>query len=223
MEGLWLNIAIIGVFVAVAAILYHFVVRPWHLRWGTIGNESTRLLPGDALALGTDVPVTHAVGINAAAKDVWPWIVQIGQRRGGFYSYTWLENLFGCRITNANTIVPHWQQLEVGYEIWLHPNAPPLKVVAIEPEQALVLGARSERSIFRWAFVLEELSEGNTRLIVRGKGHWGWGWLEKPFNYFIDEPAHFIMERKMLLEVKRLVESECQLKSPVASASERRV
>ena len=84
MEGLWLNIAILGVLAAVAALTYHCVVRPWHLCWGTIGEETTRLLPGDDFASGNDVPVTHTVGINAAAKDVWPWIVQIGQRRGGF-------------------------------------------------------------------------------------------------------------------------------------------
>lgn len=219
MDGWWLNLAIMGVLAAVAALTYHCVIRPWHLCWGTIGDETTRSLPGDDFASGTDVPVTHAVGVNATVGDVWPWIVQIGQRRGGFYSYAWLENLFGCRMTNATGIVPQWQQLAVGDEIWLHPKAPPLKVVAIEPERALVLGGRSERSAFSWAFVLEELKDEGSRLIVRGKGHWGMGWLEKPFNYFIDEPAHFIMERKMLLEVKRLAESECQFNSPLTSVN----
>jgi hypothetical protein len=208
---------VVGAFLACAVLAYHFVVRPWHLRWGTTADETTRSLPGDDFAPADDRPTTHAVGINAAAKDVWPWIVQIGQQRGGFYSYTWLENLVGCRMKNADRIVPEWQRLEVGDDIWLHPKAPPLKVVALEPERALVLGGRSERSIFSWVFVLEQLNENHTRLIVRGKGHWGMGWFEKPFNYFIDEPAHFIMERKMLLEVKRLAESESQFKSLVAS------
>ena len=220
MDGWWLSITIVSVFAAVAALLYHFVVRPWHLCWGTIGDETTRSLPGDDFVSANDLPITHAVGINAAAKGVWPWLVQIGQRRGGFYSYTWLENLFGCRMTNASKIVSQWQQLEVGDDIWLHPKAPPLKVIAMEPERALVLGGCSERSAFSWAFVLEEQSEHHTRLIVRGKGHWGMGWLEKPFNYFVDEPAHFIMERKMLLELKRRVEADSDFRSLEPCADE---
>jgi hypothetical protein len=207
MDGSWPSIMVVGVFAA--ALTYHFVVRPWHSNWGTTGDEATRRLPGDDFASAHGQRTTHVVGINAAAKEVWPWIVQIGQQRGGFYSYTWLENLVGCQMKNANKIVPEWQRREVGDDVWLHPQASPLKVVALEPERFLVLGLRRERSAFSWAFVIEERSDTNTRLIARGKGRWGLGWIENVLNYFIGEPAHFIMERKMLLGIKHRVESMC--------------
>ena len=146
----------------------------------------------------------------------------MGQGRGGFYSYTWLENLVGCQMKNAHQIVPEWQDLDVGDDILLHPKAPPLKVIEIEKDRALVLGGHSEKrshneksgcvspqggqSIWSWAFVLDECSEERTRLIVRAKGHLGVGWKGSLMNYIIGEPAHFIMERRMLLGIKRRVE-----------------
>jgi len=93
---------------------------------------------------------------------VWPWLVQIGQTRAGFYSYEWLENLVGCDMHNADR-VPEWQDLKVGDEVWLHPEAPPLKVRIIEPGRAIVL----EQS---WGFYLEEIDSQRTRLILRGRG-----------------------------------------------------
>ncbi len=135
---------------------------------------------------------------------MWPWLVQIGQRRGGFYSYTWLENLVGCDIHNANRIVPEWQALKVGDEVWLHPKAPPLRVLAIEPGRAIVL----EKC---WTFFLHPISENTTRLIVRGRGEFNPDLKNGLLNFFlwrgIFEPAHFIMERKMLLGIKQRAEN----------------
>ena len=70
---------------------------------------------------------------------MWPWLVQIGQTRGGFYSYEWLENLVVCDMYNADRVVLEWQDPKVGDEVWLHPNAPPLKVLIIEPGRTIVL------------------------------------------------------------------------------------
>ena len=99
---------------------------------------------------------------KARAADVWPWLLQMGQGRGGFYSYTWLENLVGCQMRNAERIVPDWQDLRVGDGVSLHPKAPPLPVVAIEPGRSIVLGCS-------WAFVLHPIDERTTRLIVRSQ------------------------------------------------------
>src|ERR1051325_3730952 len=122
------------------ALAYWFLVRPWHLRWGATDDELHQLLPGDALApLDPQLNATHAITINAPAADVWPWLVQMGQHQGGFYSYTWLENLVGCHMRNANWIKPEWQSLKVGDSVWLHPKAPPLKVLALDPGCSIVL------------------------------------------------------------------------------------
>lgn len=121
---------------------------------------------------------THAIDINAPCEDVWPWIAQIGQRRGGFYSFERLENLIGCKITNTDRILAEHQALFAGDSIRLHPKAPPLHVTHVDPPHALVLrGTPLERkpeiddppatdSI--WAFHLVPLSPNRCRLIERG-------------------------------------------------------
>ena len=97
---------------------YAFFVRPWHLKWGATEEELNMSLPGDGLVQNPKLNATHAITINAPVRDVWPWLVQVGQNRGGFYSYTWLENLVGCEMRNADQIVPEWQELKVGDEVW---------------------------------------------------------------------------------------------------------
>jgi hypothetical protein len=120
-----------------------------------------------------DVSATRAITIVAAADAVWPWIAQLGQGRGGFYSYDWLENLVpGVHIHNADHIVAQWQHLEVGADVRLAPEVP-LQVAALEPGRALVLrgsvpmGKIPEPYDFTWAFVLVPQANGTTRLIVR--------------------------------------------------------
>jgi hypothetical protein len=194
---------------AVAA--YTLVVRPWYLRWGATDDEVTRALPGDDLAGESPVGSTRAVTIAGSVEDVWPWLVQIGYGRGGFYSYDWLENafvrLFGGTpgYRSAVTILPEHQRLRPGDFI---PAAPPntmggrlvdrarWRVLAVEPNGALVLEG--------WgAFVIEPLGEGMTRLIVRSRGPGAWGRLA---HYLFWEPAHFVMERRMLLGIKARAE-----------------
>lgn len=196
---------VLGALSGVAALsAYAFLVRPWHLRWGATDEELNMALPGDDLVEDPKLSATHAITIHASAAEVWPWLLQIGQRRGGFYSYTWLENLVGCDMHNANRIVPEWQNLRVGDEVWLHPKAPPLRVLAIEPGRAIVL----EKC---WTFFLNAIDEDTTRLIIRGRGEFNPDLKNGLLNFVlwrgIFEPAHFIMERKMLLGVKHRAEA----------------
>jgi hypothetical protein len=205
--------AVRGLFAAGAAVAaYLLVVRPRYLRWGATDDEVTCALPGDDLAWESPVGSTRAVTIAAPVEDVWPWLVQIGYGRGGFYSYDWLENAFvglllrgtpGYR--SAETILPEHQRLNPGDFI---PAGPPdmmggrltdvarWKVLAVEPNRALVLEG--------WgAFVLEPLGDRATRLIVRSRGPGAWGHLA---HYLFWEPAHFVMERCMLLGIKERAE-----------------
>lgn len=186
---------------AVAA--YVWGIRPWHLRWGATDEEVQEHLIGDELAPSPKLKATHAITINAPATDVWPWLVQMGQTRGGFYSYTWLENLVGCHMRNADEIDPDWQELKVGDKVWLHPKAPPVEVHDIGPGRAIVLKG--------WgAFVLQPIDEKTTRLIIRSQGDYNPDLKNPILNFFlwrvIFEPAHFIMERKMLLGIKARAE-----------------
>ncbi|HEX6625379.1 MAG TPA: hypothetical protein VF064_16820 [Pyrinomonadaceae bacterium] len=202
-----------------AAAAYVYTVRPWHLKWGATEEETSERLPGDELVPRPNVEATHAVTIEAPVKDVWPWLVQIGQDKGGFYSYTWLENLVGCHMRNAGRIMPECQQLGVGDSVRLHPKAPPLPVLICEPPRALVLGSNTD-SPGTWGFYLKEVDEDTTRLVVRGRGEWKPGLLSWLGAYVVFEPAHFIMERKMLLGIKQRAEA---LRQCVGAGSRRRV
>ena len=186
-----------------ATAAYVWGIRPWHLRWGATDEELCAPLPGDELVSQAKLKATHAITINAPAADVWPWLVQMGQNRGGFYSYTWLENLVGCQMRNADEIVPEWQELNVGDKVWLHPKAPPVEVAAVEPGRAIVLKP--------WgAFVLQPIDEKSTRLIIRSQGDYEPDLKNPLLNFLlwrvVYEPAHFIMERKMLLEIRQRAE-----------------
>ena len=108
--------------VGVAAATYILFARPWHLRWGANAHECGMSLPGDDLIVSPDLTATRAITVRASADQVWPWIVQLGQGRGGFYSYDFLENLAGCDIHSADHIVPGWQDVGVGDEVRLAPQ-----------------------------------------------------------------------------------------------------
>ena len=209
--------------VALAAAFYVFVIRPWHMTWGATRDEKHRRLPGDELVRQPNAQATHGITIDAPAAAVWPWLAQMGQGRGGFYSYDWLENLFGCDIHNAGQIMPELQQLSVGDGVRLHPKAPPLSVVVVEPGRAIVLAGGSElqpdipidRSFLRlhtyraftWSFVLDEQSDKTTRLIARVRVAWDRGVRHFFRSRLFLEPAHSIMQRKMNLEIKKRVEA----------------
>lgn len=220
--GYWLLGILIGVALLIAA--YGLVIRPWHMTWGTVPEERHCALPGDDLIQRPMAVATHAITINAPAEKIWPWLVQMGQGRGGFYSYDWLENLFGCRINNADRVVPEWQSLAVGDGISLHPKAPPLDVTCLEPGRAIVLGGGMElkpdtpvdRSFLRlhtyraftWAFVLVPQQDNVTRFVVRVRVTWSPGMSTFLQNRIFLEPAHSIMQRKMNLGLKQRVEAD---------------
>jgi hypothetical protein len=200
--------------IAVIALAYWIFVRPWHLRWGTTDVEVEGTLPGDDLLRDPNSEVTHAITIDAPVEDVWPWLVQIGQGRGGFYSYDVLENLVGADIHNADRIVPEYQDLEAGDTVRLAPENYPVQTpesapeaVVVEPERAVVLQPPSPSPRWTWAFVLHPMNDGMTRFVVRMRTRGKRTLRGKVADYLFWEPAHFVMERKMLLGVKRRAES----------------
>src|SRR5688572_22065717 len=96
------------VFVVIASTLalYTTLIRPWHMRWGANDAEITMPLPGDRYIPRGTIVSTRAITIAAPPEIVWAWLVQLGQGRGGYYSYEWLENLFAADMHNAEEIIP---------------------------------------------------------------------------------------------------------------------
>jgi hypothetical protein len=194
---------------AVATAAYILVARTRQLRWGATDEESEGPLPGDDLIGNADLIATRAITIRASAEQVWPWIAQLGQGRGGFYSYDFLENLVGCDIHSADRIVPEWQDVVVGDEVRFAP-AVGLSVASLELGRSLVLrggvpiGNTTPPYDFTWAFVLRNEPDKTTRLLVRERYAYTRTWAR-----FIVEPTEvlsFVMTQKMLREIKERAE-----------------
>lgn len=196
--------------VLVAVLLYALVVRRWLLAWGATPAELAERLPGDAFLPDAPSACTRGITINAPPERVWPWIAQIGQGKGGFYSYAWLENLFGCRIVNAVEIHPEWQDVQPGDVVRLAPKIPGLPVMVVEKDRALVLGGNTipEHRIpaTTWAFVLEPADGNRTRLLIRWRSQTSRSLYDLLFNKYLLEPIHFTMERKMLRGIRKRAE-----------------
>jgi hypothetical protein len=188
-----------------AAAVYILAVRPRQLRWGASDAESEGPLPGDELIENANITATRAITIRASVEQVWPWIAQLGQGRGGFYSYDFLENLVGCSIHSADRIVAQWQNVKVGDEVRFAPKVG-LAVAALEQGRSLVLrggvpiGNTPAPYDSTWAFVLRDDPDKTSRLLVRERYAY-----TRPWARLIIEPTEaisFVMSQKMLRGIK---------------------
>jgi hypothetical protein len=190
---------------AVGAIaLSRSPLEQWIRRWGADDEEITAVLPGDELVAAELPRTTRALTIDAPVEMVWPWLAQIGEDRGGFYSYSWLEKTAGAHVHNAKTVHSEWQHIRVGDTVWLakrYGERARQVVAAVEPESYLVLMSpddfkrvrRGEKVSGSWGFHIRQ-QNGWTRLIVRGiGGAVGHSWFDIP---------HFVMEQKMMRGIR---------------------
>jgi hypothetical protein len=184
-------------------------------RWGLDETTAARSLPGDSLIAAPRWTWTHGVEIEAPASAVWPWVAQIGADRGGFYSYQWLENLAGCALRNAETVHPEWQ-VRTGQGLVVHPDMPPLRVVAVDPGRSFVAyapAAADARAAGRpwvavsWLFLVEPLGPHRCRFISRYRAATSRDLATRlAYGPALLEPIGFAMDRRMLLGVKRRAE-----------------
>jgi hypothetical protein len=182
------------------------LARGRYLHWGATTAESASALAGDELVANADITATRAITSPAAPDAVWPWIAQLGQGRGGFYTYDFLENLVGCDMHSADRIVPEWQSIAIGDEVRLHPEIG-LRVALLDAGTALVLrggipmGPVAPPYDFTWAFIARAQDDGSTRLVVRERYEYTRWW-----SSLLVEPVQlvsFIMSRRMLRGIKQ--------------------
>ena len=208
----------IGLAVGAAAI-YATIIRPWHLRWGTLDDEADRALPGDELVPNAKLCATHAVSIDAPIDRVWPWLVQIGQGRGGFYNYEFIENALGTDLHNIDRILPEYQDLKVGDQVPLAQGGFGIPVAILDVPRTLVLHGDTRLDpngmpglrpgdFFNvvWAWHLEPIDHLTTRVIERWLADWNPSAQNSVFMRAFLEPGAFIMSRKMLLGIKQRAE-----------------
>lgn len=196
---------------ALTVTAYWTIVRPRMLNWGATPTEARRPMAGDALLPEPDAESTMAVSIDAPPEDIWPWLRQLGQGRGGFYSYEWAENLVGLDIHNADEIIPEYQDIEIGDPVRLGtPERFPdshLEIAAISSERALVFQTPTRPTWWVWSFVLDPVSETETRLVVRSRIRLPGNPITRVASQAVLDPVTFVMTRGMLLGIKDRVEA----------------
>jgi hypothetical protein len=189
------------------------IIRPWYLTWGATGADLHRGMPLDDRVPCPNLSNTMAIAIDAPPEHIWPWLVQIGDPpRAGYYSYTWIERMVGLHVENRDVILPEFQSVQIGEALDRNGT---MRVLFVDPGHTLVVGPpASEESVqSTWAFGLYPVDGRTTRLVTRvhGRMHWPamlrrtppYAW---PF-YLLIEPGAFLMERKMLREIKRRVDA----------------
>ena len=161
---------------------------------------------GDTQVTLPSYEATLGVTIEAAPAAIWPWLVQMGYRRGGLYSYDWLDRLFGyLDAASAERILPQWQSLAAGDEIPIGRGGG-FPVKAIEPFRTLVLGGRTADVEWSWELALAPARGGRTRLLSRSRVSTRNGVRDR-LTMMCVVPAAFLMTRKMLLGIKRRAEA----------------
>jgi hypothetical protein len=179
--------------------------RRWHLRWGATSQEVAAALPGDDLLPHAQFRCTRAITIDAPPNEVWPWLVQVGCLRGGFYSNDLLDNL---GHPSAHELVAELQDLELGQWVPMAPTAPS-EVTALQVEgfevNRWLLWRKPDST---WAWALADLGDGRTRLVTRVHAVYVW---RKPLSALLGillmEFGDFAMMRRMMRGIKARAET----------------
>jgi len=197
--------------------VYFGIARPWFRRWGATDTEVQMALPGDEIVPAAQSRETRAITIAAPAEQVWPWLTQIGQDRGGFYSYRRLEDLVGCEMPDVRTLDPKLQHWQLGDKLWMYPprkagGAGYAVLAAFEPGRAMGFATRqmgrpaTASPDGSWAFVVDPIDAGASRLLFRGRAAGDLRPVATAFNVAVFEPVHFAMERRTMEGIKMLAE-----------------
>jgi hypothetical protein len=204
-----------GLAISPAILLTWPVLKRRFDNWGSTEHEQKRTWKGDDLVIGPKEVHTRAVSIEAAPHRVWPWLVQFGLGKAGFYSYELLERLLGIPVTNLESIQQSMQTLHVGDEVLLHPKAPGIPVAYVEQERHICFGkvpssgSEPDDPPRSWSLYLEPGPEPgqSCRLLLRSC-------IGRPSTpkqrlaRHIEEPIDFVMEQRMLRTLKRLAEQD---------------
>ena len=210
-----------AVALGIAGVAAVRLIRPWYRTWGTTIEEIARPMPLDNWIPVPSIVSTRAITIHSRPEQVWPWIVQMGEPpRAGFYSYTWIERLQGLEIENTPRILPDFQTLNVGDRL---DEAGNMMVLAVKPGRYVALGPPADCDWLEstWVIALYPLGDDSTRLVARLRGRMNFRRMLSalpptvwPF-WLVIEPGVFVMERKMMLGIKRL--AECSSRSDPAT------
>jgi hypothetical protein len=208
----------IGAAAVAGAVVYWLAMRSWYLEWGATDSEVSGAVRGDDQVPQPTYQTTLAIGVHGLPEDVWPWLVQMGNRRGGLYSYDWLDRLFGyLDAPSATTILPAFQQLKPGDVIPLG-RGPAFPVASVDPCRSLVLSGKTDDFQWSWQFEIRRQDARHTRLISRNRARGPRGVGPSLFMLAL-EPAAFLMTRRMLIGIKNRAEKLAAARSQSVRAA----
>ena len=190
--------------------------RRWHLQWGSTNDEIASVMPGDARLPAAQFVSTRSITIDATPAAVWPWLVQVGCGRGGFYSNDLLDNL---GRPSATAIVADLQHLEVGQWVPMSPSSTPTEKTAFRVDSfdvaSWMLWAKPDST---WAWRLTPMGSGGTRLVTRIHAVYDWSHPPKAIlGVVLMEFGDFAMMRRMLRGIKTRAESVGDDHAPLRS------
>jgi hypothetical protein len=189
-------------------------IRPWQLRWGATDEEVGRTMPGDDVVQRPSLNATRAVTIHARPEDIWPWLVQIGCKRAGWYSYDWVDNL---GIHSAEHIIPELQHIAVGDLIPMSPDAQyGFYVKSFEANRFMLWW--DKKGDVTWYWGLYPQDDAQTRLITRLRIQYRWTRPSILFSLPMDV-GDIVMMRKSMLGIKRRAERASRQAPGPASAA----
>jgi len=183
-------------------ILYFAWLRQWQMTWGATAEEVSRYMAGDELLEEPALNATRVVEIKAPPEKVWPWLVQMGYKRAGLYSFGKLDN---GGMPSAERIIPEYQNLKVGDSI-----LPVLKVVEMESNKSMLWVFQERAGPWQnatWSWGLYQTDSGHTRLVSRLRQQYTFNSLQDIIGWGIIDPMEIFMMRTTLLGIKRRVES----------------
>jgi hypothetical protein len=195
---------------AILILVYKSIFLPRLLSFGASKEEFDMILPGDEVVQSKDYKNTLAITVNKPPSAVWPWIAQMGLNKGGFYSYTLLENMFGCKLYNADRIHPEWQNPKPGdYEgvcqSAVNKNMPGWIVAIVQPSKSFVW--KGQEGEWMMGLYIDSINSHSSRLLTRmlykspEKFSISW-WMEKCWF----EWAHCVMQNGMINGIKERAE-----------------
>jgi hypothetical protein len=207
------NVAVLRQVADVVLALPLFLTAPlwrrWHMRWGATRSEAAAAMPGDELVPVSHFTATRAITIDAPPEAVWPWLMQVGYRRAGFYSYDLLDNL---GRPSGRSILPEWQTLRKGdiAAPMANPPAPDTSfVIADADPRGRLVWAKPDST---WSWTLRAMPDGQTRLVTRLRQR------NRPIPaaiaaVILAEFGDFPMMRKMLLGIRQRAQTAAKART----------
>jgi len=188
-------------FITGVSVIYLRLIRPWQLHWGATPTEVAQPMAGDEIVKTPTFNATRAVTIRAQAEHIFPWIVQMGVTRAGWYSIDLLDNM---GKPSAEVILPQFQHPQVGDVIPMSPDGKQgTYLKSFVPNQWMLWGDKDGDS--SWVWGLYPLDDTHTRLVTRIRMQYRWFSPAIVFGLLV-EFTDIIMMRQSMLGIQRRAE-----------------